>query len=267
MRYPIISSIMAIMVLAVPAFGRSRLPLSGDVELEIVEDNGSGFRSIPLQTLRSGQTQVFKRYLEARKGANYGIMVRNRSDERIGLVIAVDGRNIITGKQSGLKSGEMMYILGPFEEGRFDGWRTSASEVHRFYFTEPADSYSMRTFEDASAMGVIAVAVFREKELPPSPPQSLRRDAPAAPSAESARRSEKALAEERAGTGFGDSSYSPVVTVAFEPERMPVRKLLVKYEWTETLCRKGLLACGREPANRLWDGEGYAPYPPSYGRN
>ncbi len=36
--------------------------------------------------------------------------------------------------------------------------------VLRFTSTEPSDSYSMQTFHDSSAMGVIAVAAFREKQ-------------------------------------------------------------------------------------------------------
>jgi hypothetical protein len=58
-----------------------------------------------------------------------------------------------------------------------------------------------------------------------------------------------------------------VVTVQFEPERTAVQKMLLKYEWREELCRKGIIQCGKEPANRLWDDEGYAPYPPGYPRS
>ncbi len=138
--------------------------------------------------------------------------------------------------------------------------------MHRFYFTSPPDSYSLKTFGDASAMGVIAVAVYREKERPQ--PRLEQKKSEIAPSAKGAARSmAPGPAENRAGTGFGEGSYSPVIKVAFEPERTPVRKTLLKYEWRETLCRKGLLRCGQEEANRLWDQNGYAPYPPGYRKN
>ena len=78
---------------------------------------------------------------------------------------------------------------------------------------------------------------------------------------------DRAPAEKSAGTGFGDAQYSPVITVQFEPERSPVQKTLVKYEWREVLCRKGILPCCREVGNRLWDEDGYAPYPPGYRTN
>jgi hypothetical protein len=267
MRITIISIIMAVMVSAAPAFGHGRAPLPGDVSIEIISDRGSAFQTFPYQDLWSRDTRVVKRYLEARKGENYGIVIRNNTPERVGVVIAVDGRNIISGGRSDLLNNERMYIVNPYEHARYDGWRTSDSEVHRFYFTEPADSYSVRTFADSSAMGVIAMAVYREKERPqPLFKGNRHESAPAAPLFDGAPRSRRrSLAESGAGTGFGDSQYSPVVQVEFEPERAPVRKTLVKYEWRETLCRIGILRCDTGPKNRLWDQEGYAPYPPGCG--
>ena len=58
-----------------------------------------------------------------------------------------------------------------------DGGRHSDT-VHKFYFTDTADSYSVRTFEDSTAMGVIAVAVYREKERPQPLYQSKQATAP-----------------------------------------------------------------------------------------
>ncbi len=250
------------------ALGRAILP--GDVGIEVVSDKGNVFQTIPHKDFWKGSTHVVKRYLEAKKGENYGIVITNRTPERLGVVIAVDGRNVITGKRSELRNNEAMYIVNAYETARYDGWRTSRDEVHRFYFTDEADSYSVRTFGDSSAMGVIAMAVYREKEQP-RPLREENREkqaAPAAPSAgPSSKSADRALAKESAGTGFGNARYSPVITVQFEPERNPVQKTLVKYEWREVLCRKGILPCGRELGNRLWDEDGYAPYPPGYPKN
>lgn len=269
MRYALIGIVTIVMATATPALAHSRAPLPGEVTLEIVSDSGSVFRTIPHETFRTNGTQVVKNYLEARKGENYGIVIRNNTPERIGAVIAVDGRNIISGNKSGLKSSEMMYIVNGYESARYDGWRTSQEQVHKFYFTEPVDSYSVKTFADSSAMGVIAVAIYREKERPqPLYERNKSELAPAAPSAGSAARSKgKMLADESAGTGFGDAQYSPAVKVEFEPERTPARKMLVKYEWRDVLCRKGLLRCGQDTGNRLWDENEYAPYPPGYPGN
>ena len=269
MRNRSIGIIMVLLLSAAPAFGHGSPPLAGEVSVEIISENGSAYRSFPSSDTWKNETRSLKKYLEAKRGENYGIVIRNNSPERLGVVIAVDGRNIITGSRSDLRNNETIYIVNAYEQARYDGWRTTASEVHQFYFTEPADSYSVRTFADSSAMGVIAVAVFREKNRPqPMLELSRRRAAPAVPSQDSAGQSMgKASAGESTGTGFGDPRYSPVVKVEFEPESVPIQKTLIKYEWRETLCKKGLLQCGHERRNRLWDNDGYAPFPPESPRS
>lgn len=271
MRYAILNTVvMALLVsTAAPASGHARPALPGDVAIDIINNSGSMFPGIHHKDFRMDGTYVVKKYLEAKKGENYGIVIRNNSPERIGVVIAVDGRNIISGEKSDLKNRETMYVVNPYEHARYDGWRTTDNEVHRFYFTDPSDSYSIRTFSDSSAMGVIAVAVYREKERPqPLFEMKKEKAAPSAPAMDSASRgSAKSLTEESAGTGFGESQYSPVVKVEFEPERLPVQKTLIKYEWRETLCKKGIIRCTPEKRNRLWDQDGYSPYPPGYPRS
>jgi hypothetical protein len=266
MRNRSIGIIMAILLSAAPAFGHGSPPLAGEVSVEIISENGSVYRSFPSSDSWKSETRSLKKYLEAKKGENYGIVIRNNSPERLGVVIAVDGRNIITGSRSDLRNNETMYIVNAYEQVRYDGWRTTASEVRQFYFTEPADSYSVRTFADSSAMGVIAVAVFREKNRPQPMLELSRRGA--APSRDSAAQSMgKASEGESTGTGFGDPRYSPVVRVEFEPENVPAQKTLIKYEWRDTLCKKGILQYDHEKKNRLWDNDGYAPYPPESPRN
>ncbi len=247
-----------LLVMAAPAFSSQ----GGNVDLEVISDRGGVLQSIPHHEYRTGSTRVFKRYLEARKGENYSILVRNHLPGRIAVVIAVDGRNVITGKKSFLKSSEAMYVVEPYGQARIEGWRTSSDMVNRFYFTGSADSYSARTFGDTSAMGVIAVAAFREKERPSTLYERERSSAPvarAAPGSET-----RKAGKDMAGTGFGSEHYSPVVKVEFGPESLPVEKILVKYEWRRELCRKGILICRPEAKNRLWDNDEYAPYPPGY---
>ena len=264
----IVSAVLAAIILlaAAQAQAHGRTRLQGEVRVEIVTDRGSDLVTIPHKDFWSNETRTIKKYLEARRGENYGIVIRNTTPERIGVVVAVDGRNIISGKSSELGNTEDMYIIEGYGRAKYDGWRTDKDTVHQFYFTEPADSYSVRTFADSSAMGVIAVAVYREKERPRAAGRNETAGPSApAPSLEGASQGKsKALMDESAGTGFGDSQYSPTVRVAFEPESVPLQKTLLKYEWRETLCRKGLLSCGKETGNRLWDPDGYAPYPPGY---
>lgn len=251
-----------LMLSAAPAFPS----YGGNMDIEIISDNGGVFSTIPHKNYRTGGTQIIKSYLEARKGENYSIAIRNNMSERIGVVIAVDGRNIITGEKSFLNSNEMMYIVAPYSTAKLEGWRTDRDTVHRFYFTDTKDSYSVRTFGDTSAMGVIAVAAFREKERPELfyEGKIQKEKAPAPSSGAPARESAKRYESDSAGTGFGDEKYAPVTKVEFEPEGIPFKKILAKYEWREVLCRKGILKCYSEGKNRLWDKEEYAPYPPGY---
>jgi hypothetical protein len=262
------------------------------VEVRIVTDDG---RTLPTFHV-SSKHKVRKVYAQAVKGDHYRIEVRNRLDRRVGLVVAVDGRNIISGAKSWLKSTERMYILDAYGLGEFSGWRTGRDRVNRFYFTDVPDSYSA-AFGDRSAMGVIAVAVYPEVRRYEPPPAKYSMPAPAYPRAEEekaagggesadraapapsagpaseawrAKREEsKAKSSERpmesAGTGYGREEYSPSYTVAFEPESRPAETIYVKYEWRATLCKLGVIDCdstGRRPWNRLWDGDGYAPPPP-----
>jgi hypothetical protein len=264
MRY-VLSVVLAITLLAAStAHSHREDRLRSVVSIEVLSDSGSALLTIPHKDFWKGGTRIIKRYLEAKKGEKYSIVIRNSSPERIGVVVAVDGRNIISGKKSDLKPAEDMYLVSGYETARYEGWRTDKDTVHRFYFTEPDDSYSARTFNDTSAMGVIAVAVYRERDRPRQ--ELKKRDgAPAAPSMGSAEQSRSLAAkDETAGTGFGEGRYSPTISVAFEPERTPVQKTLVRYEWRETLCRKGIISCEQEGRNRLWDDGEFAPFPPGY---
>jgi hypothetical protein len=236
----------------------------GNVEISIVSDNGTVLQTIPYRNIHRKKTRTIKKYLEAQNGENYNIVIRNNMSVRIGVVIAVDGRNIISGKKSHLRHNENMYIVNAYGHARYQGWRTNQDTVHRFYFTHSEDSYAMRTFSDSSAMGVIAIAVFREKDEERFSffKKGGREDAaaPKAPSVGEAERSGK----DRAGTGFGNSKYSPVLTVSFKPEINPFRKTLIKYEWHDVLCKKKIIECWPQTGNRLWDEDEFAPYPPGY---
>ncbi len=108
MRYTVIGIVFMALMAAAPGFAHTRVPLSGEVGVEIVSDSGTAFLSIPYRDFGSQGMRIIKNYLEARKGEKYGIVIKNNTCERVGVVIAVDGRNIITGEQSDLASRETM---------------------------------------------------------------------------------------------------------------------------------------------------------------
>lgn len=247
-------------------FQTAGIAAAGVVDIDIVSDRGFVFPMYTIAPARSQGVayQTRRAYVEAIKGERYGIRVRNNTAHRIGLVIAVDGRNIISGAKSYLRKDERMYILSPYSSAVYDGWRTAKDQVNRFYFTEAGDSYA-GAWDDVSALGVIATAVYFEKVYYEPPvaertPQDRTLPATPAPRREGAAKgSEKA--ESAPGTGFGEGQYSPSRRVDFLPEDRPAERHFLKYEWRETLCRKGFVSC-RPAKNRFWDDEDYAPYPP-----
>jgi hypothetical protein len=260
---------MLFLVLAVPQWACSYVGGAGEVGVRIVSDAGGEFAQYRAYPRVRHEGRYF--YVEAMKGDKYSIEVTNRSDRNVGVVIAVDGRNIISGSKSDLKNNERMYIISPHATNTFEGWRTGMDRTNRFYFTEQSDSYAEKVFSDGSAMGTIAVAVYREK-LPPialRPDFSYRaQEAPAgaASQAPQAKRSyDRAEKEksEQAGTGFGEITHSPARQVHFEAENMIADKIVLKYEWRQELCKRGIIGCG--PKNRLWpDGGGFAPVPKDF---
>jgi hypothetical protein len=226
------------------------------VSVEIVGTDGQLFREFPVNA-RDG---ALRSYLQAEKGARYQVRVRNTSGQRLGLVIAVDGRNIISGGKSDLARTEPMYVLAPYATEDYAGWRANLDAINEFYFTDWRDSYA-EAFGDRSARGVIAVAVYGEVAPPPvvQPYADAERSAGAA-SAPAAK--ESARRDESPGTGYGDRRVDHAVQVEFVVNDQSPTRHFIKYEWRETLCRKRLLECGEK--NRFWDEStlGFAPPPP-----
>ena len=232
--------------------------VAGEISVEVVADQGYIFPVYPV----SASPGNYRAYVQAEHNARYGLRIRNHTDRRVGLVVAVDGRNIISGEKSYLRNTERMYVLEPYGIAVYRGWRTGRDEIHRFYFTEPGDSYA-ESWGDQSAMGVIAVAAFAEKR------QQIRQPLarPRLHSAPSAR--ESRAADSAAGTGYGEGEHSSSVRVEFRPEPYVLEKHFYKYEWRETLCRKRIISCSptyprQPPRNRFWSDDGYAPPPPRY---
>jgi len=233
------------------------------VAIDFIADNGRVFSRYPVHHTTQDQ---YRAWLEAVNGERYKIRIHNLTNKRIGLVIAVDGRNIISGQRSSLQAYERMYILNPFQQSTFEGWRTGSNQVHRFYFTYASDSYA-GSWDDYSAMGVIAVAVFDENRVYQYRGQKrLKRDYNAGKN-RSAPSTEFSVAEDEAnapGTGFGKEVYSPVKLVNFRPSETAIAKYFFKYDWRETLCKKRIINCYSTP-NRFWpkhEEYGYVPYPP-----
>src|SRR5437763_12330521 len=88
----------------------------GPIEVQVRVDG----RETPLYALASRPDRW---YLQAREHGHYELRVTNRTGERVGFVLAVDGLNAINGLRSNLAAGEPMYVLDPYESATVRGWR------------------------------------------------------------------------------------------------------------------------------------------------
>jgi hypothetical protein len=232
---------------------------NGGVDLEIISDYRGNLRKF---SVASDRSHVERNYVIAKDNEKYRIRVSNRSDRRVGLVIAVDGRNIISGKKSYLESNERMYILEPYQTQEIEGWRTGRNRTNRFYFSSMDDSYAA-DFGDYTAMGVVALAVYKERHQKVSQQHNYgqrRRHS----------KSYKSMGRESGpGTGFGEEHWSPSREVPFVAKHTAIQKKFIKYEYRSALCRKGIVKCKpKQRKNRFWyesdDNYGYVPYPSWY---
>lgn len=108
-----------------------------------------------------------KTYIQANKGSEYSIKIKNDSYQRRMFVVSVDGINVVNGKPAG--STPFGYVLNGYSSYEVAGFRTSNDEVHPFKFNDKQKSYAAKSEEtggDISNCGVIGVQVYEEKEKP-----------------------------------------------------------------------------------------------------
>lgn len=254
-----------------------------DVQLQVDGD------AAPLYVSPNGDR---RHYFEAFAGRNYSVVLRNNSGRRIGVLLTVDGLNVVNGEVTRLASDEPMYVLGPWESATIRGWRSSMDEVRRFVFVDEKRSYASRTGQANSDMGWIRVLAFREqqpvayfwnggrkpaddrdraprtdegrersKNQPEAQaPQASGKEAPAPTMQRMDGSEEKQMTGEMSkdgsssypGTGWGDRRTDRVHYVDFTPERRAADQMVFRYEYA-----RGLVALGIYPSrDRLRERDG-----------
>jgi hypothetical protein len=191
------------------------------------------------------------RYVEALKGREYSVRLRNRTGERVAIALSVDGLNSIDARTTSAIEARK-WVLGPYETITLDGWQTSTATARRFVFTTEERSYGAWLGRTKN-LGLVAAAVFREKRPQPVPmvggesrKDSSRAQSEAPPAAglpeprrEDAPRS--GLSDNLAATGIGREVDHQVRQVAFEAEDAPAAVLEIRYEYRDALVRLGVL--------------------------
>lgn len=269
-----------------PAAAQTTWSAAGSlVDVSVVIDG----RTAPLYPAPDGSGRT---YLEARAGAAYEVRIDNRSHERVGVVLSVDGLNAVSGERdrSLVRPGDTgrMYVLEAWEGTTVRGWRSSLSDVHAFTFVDEASSYAARSGKANPRMGWVEVAVYREQRpyvrrpprpVPitpyeagrdearamPAPPASAAPGTAAEASREAADRvtSDGAMEQKRheeygrshPGTGWGRREWDPAVVVEFHPQSAPAERITLRYEYAQALARLGILRRPFPPGDRLWERE------------
>ena len=73
-------------------------------------------------------------YVEAIKGREYAIRLRNPYGVRVAVALSVDGLNTIDAQQTTAK-GARKWVLEPYQTVTISGWQTSRTVARRFEFT------------------------------------------------------------------------------------------------------------------------------------
>lgn len=223
-------------------------------------------------------------FVAGQPGARYSLRLTNNTGGRILAVMSVDGVNILTGETAGYD--QRGYVFDPYESYDISGWRKSDHEVAQFSFASQSRSYAARTGRPHD-VGVIGIAVFKERVYAPPPPPRVApmveaparrrarpesssadevvvtggRIAPSAPPAIAQRR------EERLGTAHGEREWSAVTQVAFQrATQQPAFIRRIEYDTHRNLVAAGVIPPPYYPDRgrpRPFPASGYVPDPPA----
>lgn len=219
-------------------------------------------------------------YFQAFKGRNYSLVLTNQTNQRVGVVMAVDGLNVVNGQRSSLSNREAMYVLDPYESTTIRGWRTSLKDVRRFVFVDEERSYASRTNQANGDMGWIRVLSFREQTHRTwrNGPKvrtdedwlgERRREGDAksmpAPSMGNDMRSQAGESfrgeSEAPGTGWGEQKWDPVRQTQFLAVANPSDHIVLRYEYASGLRALGIRIRDRRVFERERGEMGFAQPP------
>jgi len=204
-------------------------------------------------------------WVAGQPGHEYRLTLRNRTGAELLAVVSVDGVNVISGQTA--DPSQSGYVIAPYGKLVIQGWRKSLAQTAAFYFTDLADAYAARTGRPDN-VGVIGVAMFRKKHVPPPVPIALEafpgaaadagageRSAPAESAPAPGRQSNElerddSAAKSRLGTGHGRREHSQARYVQFERASSdPAEVVQLRYDSRSNLVARGVI---RAPAPCGW---------------
>lgn len=204
-------------------------------------------------------------YVEARKGREYAIRLRNPYPVRVAVALSVDGLNTIDARET-TAAAARKWVIGPYETMVISGWQTSQTVARQFEFTTEDKSYGQALGKTAN-LGMISAVFFKERVVSylqePSKDQARRQPAPSTSAAESAAgaRDDSRAKEEYAATGMGRRTGHAVEQVWLDLEDSPSHAVNIRYEFRPQLVNLGVLkpAPTADPLVRREGARGFEP--------
>jgi hypothetical protein len=202
-------------------------------------------------------------FVEALKGREYQIRLRNPYDVRVAVALSVDGLNTIDARETTAGSARK-WVLGPHQTVVLSGWQVSQDAARRFEFTTEEQSYG-QALGKTTNLGIITAVFFKERTPIVNNQMSKeaeRRDT-AAPASAQARAAdsvgESKAPEEYAATGMGRRTDHAVQQVFLDLEDAPAATVNIRYEFHTRLVRLGVLRDAPDPRERRERARGFEP--------
>ena len=104
-------------------------------------------------------------FVVGEEGRRYSIVVRNKADLRLEVVLSVDGLDVLDGRRASLR--KRGYIMTPRSQLIVEGFRQSTEAVAAFRFSPVRESYANEKYHDTRNVGVIGIAIFNERGTNP----------------------------------------------------------------------------------------------------
>ena len=274
-----LSLLIALVALVLPVIVVTAVP-SQNSKGDLVPSGKRLYPQFELDVIVNGRplTEYYAKgrtYIEALRGAEYELRVRNSSPERVAVALSVDGLNTIDARHTSVWDASK-WVIEPYQTITISGWQMSSERARRFYFTNERDSYGAKLGQTAN-LGVISAVFFRERGpvRPVTPRQPIYRErdssirgqeAPTAKSSpQEAARDNRAIRprpdDEYAATGIGRSVHHDVRWVDMELDSRAAGAVTIRYEYYSALLKLGVVP--REPSTlqRREDSRGFSPEP------
>src|SRR6266851_4596458 len=99
-------------------------------------------------------------FVVGEEGRRYSIVVRNKTNLRLEIVLSVDGLDVLDGRKASVR--KPGYVMTPRSQLVVEGFRQSTEAVAAFRFSPVRESYAAEKYHNTQNVGVIGAAVFNE---------------------------------------------------------------------------------------------------------